>query len=296
MIKKYLETFLEQFAFPAEACLVLKQEFKKIQEDKNADQKFSQILHCYMENMECDFTELLQRMHELAKKTGIHEYTGNMLLLICLSEKLKEYYQEQQVDERIWYNSMLDLKWKLDECWCVYGIWGTFVPDWYAGFYQMNRFALGRLQFETCELDVAYEKDGMALRKGDTVINVHIPRTGSRLDRESVSASYKKAAEFFRNRGLTESVVFVCHSWLLFPRNKEILDQKSNLYQFMEDFDIVQSGEDQDYSEVWRLFDCNYQGDVDQLPQDTSLRRAYAEWIRKDEKIGWGYGIYVYRK
>lgn len=25
-----------------------------------------------------------------------------------------------------------------------------------------------------------------------------------------------------------------------------------------------------------------------------SLRRAYAEWIRKDEKTGWGYGVYVY--
>lgn len=296
VMKKYLETFLEQFAFPKEAGLVLKQELDKIQKDEESDKEFSQILNCYAENMNYDFEELLYRMSRLSEKTGIHEYTGNMLLLIGMSRILKEYYQAYQVEERIWYTSMLDLKWKLDECWCVYGIWGTFVPDWYAGFYQMARFALGRLQFETCGISVPYEKDGTALKKGDTVINVHIPRTGTKLDWESVHAAYQEAAEFYQNRGVKAPIVFVCHSWLLFPRNKDVLSETSNIYRFMEDFDIVESGEDADYSEVWRLFDCNYEGDVEQLPQDSSLRRGYVDWIRKQEKIGWGYGVYVYQK
>jgi hypothetical protein len=38
-----------------------------------------------------------------------------------------------------------------------------------------------------------------------------------------------------------------------------------------------------------------YKGNVDELPQDTSLRRAYAEWIRNGEPTGWGYGVFVYQ-
>ena len=32
------------------------------------------------------------------------------------------------------------------------------------------------------------------------------------------------------------------------------------------------------------------------MPQNTSLRRAYADWIRKGEKTGCGYGVYVYKE
>ena len=106
--------------------------------------------------------------------------------------------------------------------------------------------------------------------------------------------SYKEAAQFFQERYQLEQTAFVCHSWLLYPRNKEVLSTQSNLYSFISDFDIVKSGEDPDYGEIWRLFDKNYEGDVEKLPQDSSLRRAYADWIRKGEKIGWGYGVFVF--
>ena len=59
------------------------------------------------------------------------------------------------------------------------------------------------------------------------------------------------------------------------------------------DYDILKTEEYDDYSEAWRLFDVNYEGDVEKLPQDTSFRRAYAEWIRKGEMMGGAYGVHM---
>ena len=58
----------------------------------------------------------------------------------------------------------------------------------------------------------------------------------------------------------------------------------------------VRSGEYQNYSEVWRLFDCLYDGNPDNLPADTSLRRAYIERIKSGKLIGHGTGVIVFDK
>ena len=62
----------------------------------------------------------------------------------------------------------------------------------------------------------------------------------------------------------------------------------------MNDFDIYASGEYSDYTEVWRLFDKEYDGDVSRLSSDSSLRRAYADLIQKGERTGWGKGVFAY--
>ena len=170
----------------------------------------------------------------------------------------------------------------------------TEVARWFCGFFQLWRFAFGKLQFEMVDFKSTYEKNGVSLQPDSKVLNTHIPRTGTRLDRESMRSSYAQAADFYRERFGLDPVVFVCYSWLLFPRNKEILSPQSNLYAFMSDYDIIEQKEYEDYGEVWRLFDVNYDGNPDHLPQDSSFRRGYADWIRKGIKTGYGYGVYVY--
>ena len=81
---------------------------------------------------------------------------------------------------------------------------------------------------------------------------------------------------------------------MLYPKNLEVLSENANLRQFVSDYDIIEWQPYRDYSEVWRLFDRNFEGDVDKLPQDSSLRRAYADWIRSGLPTGWGCGVYVY--
>ncbi len=176
----------------------------------------------------------------------------------------------------------------------VKGVCGTFVLKWFWGFYKLERFALGRLQFEIVEFGSEYEKNGLSLSADSRVINVHIPRTGTHLDRESVLTSYRLAADFYRPI-IGEKIAFVCSSWLLFPRNKKLLKPGANLISFIDDYDIYASGEYPNYTEVWRLFDTEFDGDVSHLPADSSLRRAYIDLISRGEKTGWGKGVFEYK-
>lgn len=292
-MREYLNVFFEEFAYPAQARTALAQAYDQMIFDDARRKKFEAILQRYANDKNMDYSQAFQEMKEISAKAGIHEYTGNLLLLICLSKTLREYYREEGIEDQIWYTSMCDLKYKLDECKCVYGIWGTFVPWWYDGFFDMTRFGFEKLQFEIRPFEYHYEKNGIILTPESRVLNTHIPRTGGRLDPESVQKSYEQGAKFFKERYQIDPAVFVCNSWLLFPRNKEVLSPDSNLYSFISGFDILKVEEFKDYSEVWRLFDAKYDGNVEKLPQNTSFRRAYAEWIRKGEKTGAAYGVHI---
>ena len=305
-MRSYLDRFFETFSYPDDAREFLMQAYLKGCENENIRQLVDSILQNYGENHHYNFWKTLPALYEQFAAEGVHEYTAILLLFICMTKPLKEHYLKQGLSESMWFTAVQDLKWKMDECKCMHNIWGTFVAGWFGGFFHMHRFSFGKLQFETFTFgktlemfgmapDVRYQKDGVTLDADTVVIPVHIPRTGTRLDKESLESSYKEAADFYKNYAQNGKVLFVCHSWLLFPRNKEVLSESSNLYRFISNYDIFAEGVYKDYSESWRLFDVEYKGDVDQLPQNTSLRRAYADWIRKGEKTGWGYGVYAYR-
>jgi hypothetical protein len=74
-----------------------------------------------------------------------------------------------------------------------------------------------------------------------------------------------------------------------------MLKDSSNILAFMNDYDLVASGEYDNYNEVWRLFDKNYDGDPSHLPTDSTLRRAYVDLISRGEKTGWGKGVFVFK-
>jgi hypothetical protein len=157
----------------------------------------------------------------------------------------------------------------------------------------LERFALGRLQFELMSLKKPGAYRGKVFPEGTTVINVHIPRTGTRLDHAEVEKAYKMARKFFADAFPAGPAIFNCSSWLLYPWNLEVLSPSSNLRAFIGDYEIVRSGDYEDYSSLWRLFDCNYTGNPDDLPQDSSLRRAYAARVKRGEPTGYGVGFFL---
>ncbi len=297
-MKQYIDKFLDEFSYPEEAGSCLRQAYDGIAARQQLSGEFQKLLNSYKENhQKCDFKQMTAAMKMISAAAGIHEYTGNLLLFLCLSKRLKELYQEAGIEEEIWFTSMMDLKWKLAECKLVQDVWGTFVPDWYTKFYRMQRFGFEKLQFEIVTFGKTYEKNGVVLQPDNPVLNVHIPRTGGRLERDALERSYQLGREFFHRRFPDvwegKPLVFVCHSWMLFPRNLELLSEQSNLRSFMADYDMIEQGEYADYSEVWRLFDTKYTGDLEKLPGNTSLRRGYKGWIERGEKTGWGYGVAV---
>ena len=54
-------------------------------------------------------------------------------------------------------------------------------------------------------------------------------------------------------------MVFVCHSWLLFLGNREILPAHLNMVDFINDFRILESYERDDFGDKWRVFGADFE-------------------------------------
>lgn len=287
MIKQKAHDLMQKLDFPTDAQKEMLSILDKLL--KNCD--FLDIIKQY-ENDSFDFDLMLSNMKAIAEKCNICPYSAYMILFICMSERLHKLYNEKGIDDTIFYNTMLDLRYKLEECKLVHNQIGTFVPKWYKGFFEMKIFALGRLQFEINHTWFDCKVNGKTIPKGTKVLSVHIPRTGTKLEHSLVLESYKNAKQFFKDE-FNEDIIFICNSWLLYPWNRTVLKDGSNLALFYDDFTVVQSGEYNNYSEIWRLFDCLYDGNPDNLPSDTSLRRAYIERIKSNLPIGHGTGVII---
>ena len=291
-MKNYLAEFFEIFDYPDEARAALTDTYDCIMTDKDASEQWNKMIGDYEADINCDYNAQLDICKDISKRLLISTYSAQLLIFICHSRHLRRVYAEKKIDDDIWYNSMLDLKAKLFECREVYGVWGSFVASWFPRFFDATRFALGRLQFETTIFKKHYEKDGVTISEGATVINVHIPRTLTPLSPEACDNAFRAAAKFFEKELAGAPCAFVCSSWLLFPAHNEMLSEKSNIRAFMNTFDILDSGYyGDDGANLWRLFDT-MERNPDRLPADSSLRRAYIDRLRRGKKLGWGFGIY----
>lgn len=293
---EYVLSFMNELGFDKEAVASLSDDIEKIYANEDAKALFAGAVDDYERDIHSNYTELREAAKRAGEIVGVHAYSAELLLFICFSKHLRELYRLRGIRDRIWFDSMSDLKWKLWECKAVKGIWGSFVAGWFPGFFNLTRFALGRLQFEIVEFDGEYEKNGRSLKKGDKVINVHIPRTLTPLDKESRDDAYAQAAEFFRNMTDGAPIAFVCSSWLLYPEAEKILPVHSNIRGFMADYDMIRSkvnGEGE-YGDMWRLFDMDFTGDLNDYPEDSSLRRAYKKFLLDGNRTGSGYGVFFY--
>ena len=121
MLKSYLKEFMHQFSFEEEDQKFLLESYEQLKDSQEAFQEFEGFIKTYEGDCKCDFKLIRARMIEVSKAAGIHEYTGFLILFICLSKSLKRYYQEAGYSEEIWFTSMCDLKYQLEECKEVHG-------------------------------------------------------------------------------------------------------------------------------------------------------------------------------
>ncbi len=230
------------------------------------------------------------QVKELTEQTG--EGADIIWLAICimLSETTYGIYSERGISEDIFYDTMSDITIWVKVSHRDWGTWGIHNEfGWLSNHLRADLFRLGRLQFEIRKFRCdEYKKDGHTVRRGDAVMNIHIPE-GDSLDREKRFDSYRRAHEFF------SLDVFVCDTWLFYPRHEEFLQPGSNILDFMHDFDIIESSEKKgDYGNMWRIYGRRDCYDPASLPRDTGMRRAYAEWLAKENKTGSGYGVRFY--
>ncbi len=291
-----IKIIADDLGFPTEATEHLAARMDIIAADAESYKSFTKIVADYDASVDIDYPAALEEMKRIAEKTGVHEYTCNMLHFLSLCPKLRERYAERALSDELFVNTMRDLAFKLNESYIVDGVWGTFVPKWYARFFKdFDRFFFTRLQFEPIELKYDCVVDGTELKAGQMALNVHIPRTGTKLDHAEVIESYRQAVEFYKDRFAEgEPILIVCQSWLLFPKHDEVLNENSNMLAFAHDYTPIKTYYFDDYSPLWRTFDKRYTGNPDEMPADTTLRRAYIDWLKKGEPIGSTYGVIIY--
>lgn len=245
----------------------------------------------YFGDEDGDYTD--KTLDMVSVLTGVHIYTVHFVFLLCMAERLKRDYMDAGLEENLYWDLMRDLKYKLDECYAVHKIWGTFVFSWFRDHYRMKRFALGRFQYEEKVYDgEPYRKGNIVLNPGDVVYNFHIPSSGS-IKKEIRLDSYKKAFRFFAKEG-QKYIIFMCFSYLLYPENKTTFPKDSNLYSFMEDFDIISVRKDDSFHDAWRIFNTDDVSDLSRLPQDTTLQKNYIERLKNGGTFGLGTGIIIF--
>lgn len=289
--QNFLINLMEKISFPNESKPVFINLYHNVISNPDYKNQLNLSIEKYMNQ---DSVEAFQGIDDLAKEMDVHSYTMSMLLLILCAKPLKEQYCKKEIAEDIYWNTMKDLSYKLKECYQIHGIWGTFVRDWYLKFYQMERFTLGRMQYEfsTFMLD-NYENNGITVHKGDKILNMHIPSSGS-FSKEIRLDSYKKAYSFYKDEFDEKPIPFVCSSWLLYPAYKNVLPKHSNIRSFMDDFSYIYGETSEKFHDAWRIFGKNFDSKQEDLPTDTTLQKVFAKHLKSDGKTGTGYGVFLF--
>ena len=289
-MQSYICGFLKEYEYDCSSSESLISAYEQITDNSETSVLLEQILQLYSDDYLCDFNVIFSKAEQIAKKIAALDFTVEFLIFICLSKRLSELYTEKGISLKYYKKSMADLKYKLDECLLVYGIVGSFVARWFVSFFRLERFGIGRLQFEVISFGGNYDKNGILLQPDTKVLNIHIPRSKEPLTEEACMASYLEAKAFFSDKVTTDPCPFVCDSYLLYPENEKFLPPTTNTYKFLKSFEILSTRSDKERSNLWRIFDTQ-EKNIDRLPADTSMRRAFIDYLKNGGKMGAGRGI-----
>ena len=289
-MKNYLSTFLPSQEYTPEDTEYLLATYERIASDEQALAMWDNALKLYDDSVECDYKEILKTADEVAYMLRLYPYTTEFLMFLCMTPRLRERYIERDIPLNIYEDTVKDLRYKSVKCKRIYGMFGFFSSGWFVGFFNLTRFCLGRLQFEVIDFGTEYNKDGHTLTPETKVINVHIPGSEKPFTPEACQEAYLLAKEFFRGE-VADPTPFVCDSWFLFPEHETLLPHHSNIYKFYKRYDVFDWTYDKRGSDLWRIFGT-LERNLDKLPRETSMQRAYIEYLGSGGTPGSGRGIF----
>lgn len=295
MNREFILDFMKEDNYPEEAVA----EFDRVigvLKDKGKEPLMDRLREKYIASEDKGLGYYVEQMDALAEETNISTYTLQEVFIVSCMDELHDRYAAAGIEDEIYRQGAADLTAKLLECKEVKGVWGTFVCTWNGGMFSMNRFALGRFQYEKSDWPYErYEKNGIVIEKGEPLYYIHIPSLPVPLTDEVRYDSYRKAYDFLiRRRGLSGPLKCRCCSWLMYKEMQNFLPPTSNILKFQRDFDIVYSNDTEKFGDAWRVFGHWADGDVKDYPQDTSLRKAYAQRLLSGKPAGNGTGVLIF--
>ncbi len=234
--------------------------------------------------------EFYVALNEFESGKYVFEEDGkkNFLTALYMCEKLSEQYKLKGISDDILYDTLSDIGRWLD-------IWSELKGKLYLGetswlerHLNMKLFKLGRLQFAfgTSEYDIAEKK----IKKGDNVIEIHIPAAGPLLKEEcekSLAMAKKFFEEFYPEYNYK---YFTCHSWLMDSALKNILKADSNILEFQDMFEIFMPEES--YSILKYIFKWDTTKESLKYCDVTSgFAQKVKEWVENNKKFYEAIGV-----
>ncbi len=210
-----------------------------------------------------------------------------LAVILKLAVDVKAKYDQAGIDEKIYYDTMSDIK-----IWCEkIGNKGIIEYGWLQNHVKFELFRLGRLQFQLYECKnktLLYKK--LPFSYGDNLIYVHIPE-GEKLSVDKCNESFYIAKEFFAEFFPDYKYeYYFCESWLLFEGNRDFMKDDSNIVKFMNLFEHCYSVkiDVQAIERIYgkrKMFKRNY-------AENTDLQRRAKAYMIQGKKLGIGIAVY----
>ena len=238
----------------------------------------------------------VEQIEALCSENGGFIHCGYKIMAVFLVAALhtRKLYAKAGIDDVVYMATMSFFKRTVKEYKEINGVYGFDRTFWWWRQLSLNIFRLGSLEFE---IRIAEDtaRIGFPGEKNIPVIGVHIP-SDAVLTREELDNSYKTARAFFCKHYacFKYRCLCICYgTWLLWPALKEILPQDSKILEFQSDFAITKIyNNDQSYL-AWVFKQKEKPADLNALPENTSLQRAFKKHLIKGGTIGWATGVLV---
>ena len=231
-----------------------------------------------------------------------------LCLVYAFLPEVKDRYEKKDISDEIFFDTMNDIKIWVNDCRDNLHSTGLNELNWIMLHMNMSIFKIGRLQYQKMiyYMPNSYSKNGVSIKMGDKIWNVHICR-GEKLNMEDCEKSFQMAQEFIRQYFPDyPDNKFMCHSWLLYPTNKEFMPEGSNILKFPELWDVISHREDPASAYRW-LYSVRYKnkillknkkktgcyGCTEKLPQNTIMQKNGIEYIKSGGTLGDGFGVKI---
>lgn len=219
---------------------------------------------------------------------------GAMLLVVarCAEQRAQALSGRKQ---ELFLQSLPDIAAKTRECLAYKKAFGIFVLNWYDGLIKNWRPQLGRLQYEVgfySGPDVTW--GDFVLREGDKKLQCHIPSGMGALTLENCMDSIHRAWEEFPEYRKMGYLPVLCHSWLFYPQYEQVFGENSGVGMFRSLWHYYSVGEQESFNDCWRVFSMDMPENLDLLPRNTRMQRAFADYIVSGGTFGDACGILLY--
>ena len=279
--------------------------FLKIYPDEELQQKVEYYIKKHERKISCYLKSCYKNRWEIHLKKD--DFT-KLCLVYAFLPVVKDRYTKKGISDEIFFDTMNDIKIWINDCRDNLHSVGLNELNWIMHHMNMNIFKIGRLQYQKMfyYMPNSYKKNGVEIKFGDKIWNVHICR-GEKLDFDACEKSFQMAQEFIKEYFPEyPDNKFMCHSWLLYPTNKEFMPEGSNILKFPELWDVVSHREDPASAYRW-LFSVRYKnkemlknkkktgsyGCTEKLPQNTVMQQKGVEYILNGGTLGDGFGVKV---